>query len=149
MTYDWLLLLFGLTFIGAACNTPTWWYLTCRAIHDHLPFRFISSRLAMTVFNMGILLGCWIRLSHAAVHPNAPLLPAPLVIGATADWHFIFWDAPPVVNILYVSALLGGEALMLVTSAQALAVIGKRAFGLRVFFVMSLVWTILHLVTSL
>lgn len=149
MTYDWLLLLFGLTFIGAACNTPTWWYLTCRAIRDNLPFRFISSRLAMTVFNTGILLGCWIRLSHAAVHSDAPLLPAPLVIGASADWHFIFWSAPPVVNIIYVSALLGGEALMLVTSAQALAVVGKRAFGLWLFLVMGSWWTLLHWATAL
>lgn len=139
MTSAWLLLLFGLTFIGAACNTPTWWVM---AFRRNVAWRFRAVRIALALFSAALLLGCWTAASEAATHPAMRLNPIPLIVGFSSDLRPIFIHAPPQFASIYLTLFVIAEMLMLLASANALWFVGKRSISLRVYLVLAPLWIV-------
>jgi hypothetical protein len=150
MTYDWLLWLYGLTLLAAICNLPTWWWLAYQAVRDHVERRFLMARLAIAVFNLGILAGVWARASQTAAEGSVKIPPIALIVGVGRDFHYRFWSNHPAIVIATSTCLLlTGEILMLAASAAALNRVGKRALGIYVFLALGALWTVIHGLTPL
>ncbi|MBC7506621.1 MAG: hypothetical protein H7267_12995 [Sandarakinorhabdus sp.] len=149
MTADWLLLLFGLNFIGAACNTPTWWNLAVRSFGKPTPWRIKAVRVGLAFTNAALLFGCWMRASGAAVASEATMAPVPLIIGVDRDWHWITVNIPAQSMVGYLTAMFIGETLMILASADALRETGKRSICKPAFLVLVPLWIVIHMVTEL
>jgi hypothetical protein len=143
MTYNCLLLIYGLTFIAAICNTPKWCRLNYQALRDSIHRRYLMARLAITLFNIGVLIGVSFRASEVAARNNEKIEPIPLIVGLTRDMQYIFWgNHSAMVFAISTTFLLVGEVLMLFASAVAIRLSGKRPLNWRVFDALGAVWTL-------
>lgn len=140
-----VLWLFGMTAIGAACNAPSWGILLYSWFRPGSPRDLdrLTIRLGLTVGSIGTLLGAWVRASSIIEDPERMQKPffliTPWATYATSAWIIAAW----------LILLLLAELCYLTTSMIACRRVGKRAIAPVVCLLVSIMWTALVLLWSI